>query len=230
MKRIRVLLVDDQILFIESLKSVINTRAPDIEVVGIAYNGKDALLLARDLLPDIILLDIKMPGMDGVKVTEILSREQPETKIMILTTFDDDEYVFQALEKGAKGYLLKNIPPEELIVTIRALDAGAAQISPSIATKLVRNQIHNGDINSRRESEFEKYRKWFSVLSSKEKNLLILLSRGYSNKEIGERLHLAEQTVKNYLSIVYEKIFVPSRGGAIRKMIESGIPLDSWYD
>ncbi len=226
MGKIRILLADDQILFIESLKNVICMRATDIEVVGIAYNGMEAVEMTEKLQPDIVLLDIKMPHMNGVEATDIIHKKFPHIKIMMLTTFDDDEFVFDALSKGAKGYLLKNIPPEELLITIRALNVGAAQISPSIAAKLVKGQFHTDIEADAGVKNSKKNPDWFNFLHEKERSLLVLLSRGYSNKEIADRMHLAEQTVKNYLSIIYEKLFVSNRAGAIRKMIDSGIQLE----
>ncbi len=203
MDTIKVLLADDQILFIESLKRVISARAKDIDVVGVAYNGREAVELTEEVRPDIVLLDIKMPGLNGVEATEIIHNRHPDIKIMILTTFDDDEFVFEALNKGAKGYLLKNIPPEELIVTIRALNVGAAQISPNIAARLVNSRFHGVRSNGGDRYPSQRNPSWYESLLDKEKNLLILLALGYSNKEIADRLHLAEQTVKNYLSIIY---------------------------
>jgi DNA-binding NarL/FixJ family response regulator len=218
---IRVLLVDDQVLFVESLRRVITSRAKDIQVVGIAYDGVEAIELVHRERPDIVLMDVKMPRMDGVRAThEILSR-YPAIKIMMLTTFDDDEFVLEALREGAKGYLLKNIPPEEVLTSIRALNSGVDQISPSVAAKLVHKAL-TSEKAFRPAGTQPQNPEWYQGLREFERQLLTLLAQGYSNKEIAERLHFAEQTVKNYLSTIYEKLNVKNRAQAARKLLESG--------
>lgn len=221
MEPIRVLLVDDQVLFVESLRRVITSRAKDIQVVGIAYDGVEAIELVHRERPDIVLMDVKMPRMDGVRAThEILSR-YPAIKIMMLTTFDDDEFVLEALREGAKGYLLKNIPPEEVLTSIRALNSGVDQISPSVAAKLVHKAL-TSEKAFRPAGTQPQNPEWYQGLREFERQLLTLLAQGYSNKEIAERLHFAEQTVKNYLSTIYEKLNVKNRAQAARKLLESG--------
>ena len=218
---IRVLLVDDQVLFVESLRRVITSRAKDIQVVGIAYDGAEAIELVHRERPDIVLMDVKMPRMDGVKATHEILSLYPAIKIMMLTTFDDDEFVLEALREGAKGYLLKNIPPEEVLTSIRALNSGVDQISPSVAAKLVHKAL-TSEKAFRPAGTQPQSPEWYQGLREFERQLLTLLAQGYSNKEIAERLHFAEQTVKNYLSTIYEKLNVKNRAQAARKLLESG--------
>jgi DNA-binding NarL/FixJ family response regulator len=219
MEPIRVLLADDQVLFVESLKRVIGSRAKDIRVVGIAYDGLEAVELVEKERPDVVLLDIKMPRMDGVRATREILARHPETRIMILTTFDDDEFVLEALRQGAKGYLLKNIPPEEVITSIRALNSGVDQISPSIAVKLVHKALTSREAERPEDGAPRQAPEWYRALRPIERQLLVLVAQGYSNKEIADRMYLAEQTVKNYLSAIYEKIEVKNRAQAVQKLL-----------
>ena len=133
---VTVLIADDQELFAEGLRVVIESRAPGFRVVGIAHDGAEAVSMARQLHPDVILMDVRMPKMDGVVATRIIHERQPAVKILILTTFDDDEYVHHSLKNGAIGYLLKNRPAEELIDSVRALAKGIIQIDPAVSRKV----------------------------------------------------------------------------------------------
>jgi DNA-binding NarL/FixJ family response regulator len=194
-------------------------RTPDLEVIGIAHNGRDALELLESKHPDIILLDIRMPGMSGVEAVKRILELHPGVRIMMLTTFDDDAFVYDALKNGAVGYLLKTIPPGELIAAIRAIQAGLVQMSPSVAQKLVRSSGMSGDLGvfTPKEDPF-----WLKYLSPREKEILRLVRDGASNKDIGDSLHIAEQTVKNHLSTMYSKMNVSSRAQAIKALHESG--------
>ena len=221
MEKIRLLLVDDQTHFINSLENVITNRTDDIEIVGIAENGIKALQLVEELNPSIILMDVRMPMMDGVECTKIVVRNHPEIKIMIFTTFDDDEYIFKAIEFGAVGYILKNMLPNELITSIRAVHEGIFQMSPSIVKKLA--ERHNQDIAQNTFTSQESMPPWMTQLRIREREVLLLLCQGYSNKEIGERLFIAEQTVKNYTSHIYEVMGVENRFAAQRMGLEAGI-------
>ena len=136
MKKIRLLLVDDQVLFVESLKSVLETKMDDIEVVGIARNGEQAIEAVEKHVPDIVLMDVRMPVMDGVEATRRVHDKYPDVRILVLTTFDEDKYVMDAIRHGALGYLLKDIPPSELIAAIRAVNEGASLVSPALLTKI----------------------------------------------------------------------------------------------
>lgn len=210
--RARVVLVDDQVLFVESLTDVLKNRAPDIEVVAVGYNGHDALELARKHRPDIILLDVRMPEMSGVGAVKAIHNDVPETRIVMLTTYDDDEYVSESVENGAIGYLLKDMPAEDVIAALRAVKGGAFLLPADIAQKLLRPEtgtVYHGGIGEKRLPD------WYYQLSQKERRMLRLLVERYSNREIAQRVHLAEQTVKNYLSSIYDSIGVHGRKEAI---------------
>ena len=206
MERIRIILADDQKLFVESLKAVIESRSENIEVVGIAYNGKEAIELVKKLRPDIALLDVRMPVMNGVEATRIIRHKYPDTQIVILTTYDDDVFVHDALSKGAVGYLLKETQPSNLIMSLLAVKEGAVLISPTIAQKLVK-QLDNPLQHT--SSTYQSH--WLDELTKREKEVLLLLAQGYNNKAIAEELFIEEQTVRNHVSMIYSKIGIHDR-------------------
>ncbi len=215
----RLLLVDDQVLFIESLRTVIETCTTDIDVVGVAHSGDEAVRLTDELSPEVVLMDIRMDPVDGVEATRVIKSTHPEVQVMILTTFDDDDYVTNAMRYGAEGYLLKEMPPTELIASLRALRGGAYQISPSVAEKLVRSvsahdRARDGDLT---EPE------WYRGLSRREREVVKLLARGYDNGEIATRLFLAEQTVRNHVSEIYAKLDVHDRSKVMQIALQDGI-------
>jgi DNA-binding NarL/FixJ family response regulator len=213
---IRLLIVDDQVLFAETLQTVIAMKAEDIEVVGLAYNGKEAIEAAETLRPDIILMDVRMPVMDGVQATGIIHGSLPDIRIMMLTTFDDDAYVHDALKGGAVGYLLKNMPSDDLISSIRAVNAGTMQISPSVAAQLVSGNREEGASGPKREETAEEQVYSIDSLSRREREILYLMSRGYDNSHIAARLFLADQTVKNHISRIYNKLDIHDRMAAMK--------------
>jgi DNA-binding NarL/FixJ family response regulator len=208
MDKIRLLIVDDQVMFLESLSTFLRNYAEDIEVVGTARNGREALEKAAALRPDIVLLDVHMPVMDGVEATGRLIESQPGVRILILSTYDEDEYVRKALKQGAAGYLLKDISPTELIASIRALKSGAVQISPQIVAKLMKSVIAEEPSPEREIAErFE----WFKSLTPREREVFTLIATGYDNAQIAEELHMAEHTVRNHVSMIYSKLGVQDR-------------------
>ncbi len=218
-EKLTVMLVDDQVLFVESLRNVLEMRTTDISVVAIAHNGREVLEKLEEVKPQVILLDVRMPVMDGVETCRKVQEQYPDIKVMMLTTFDDDDYVHEAIKHGAVGYLLKNIPPEELISGIRAIQSGTIQISPSIARRLLtggqekkRPPLLKRDIpvNTQEDEILE-------TLSQREKDILELIEKGLNNKSVGTELNLAEQTVKNHLSIIYSKLHVSNRTQALNK-------------
>lgn len=215
MNKIRILIVDDQILFAESLKTVIETRADSIEVVNIASNGKEAVKMAGIYRPELILMDIRMPELNGVQATKIIQEQYPDIKILILTTFDDDEYIHDALNFGATGYLLKNTPPKELISSIYAASNGLVLISPSIAKNLTNGMGHNMELLKKNQVT-KKTPDWIHKLSKREKQVLKLLAEGLDNRDIADRLYIAVQTVKNHVSLIYSKIGTHNRQSAIK--------------
>lgn len=214
---IRLLLVDDQILFVETLQTVIAMKADDIDVVGLAYNGREAVKAAARYKPDIILMDVRMPEMDGVEAAVRIHKKHPDIKIVMLTTFDDDAYVHDALEGGAVGYLLKNMPSEDLISCLRAVNGGTLQISHDVAAQLMtsrRSAAGKAPAQVSGGTQEEEYS--IDLLSRREREVLYLMSRGYDNGHIAEKLFLAEQTVKNHISRIYHKLNLHDRLAAMK--------------
>lgn len=207
-QKIKVLLVDDQALFAMSLKTFLENYAEDIEIVGITTNGREALSLAQETRPDVVLMDIYMPVMNGVEATKEFKARMPQTKIIVLSTYDEDEYVQDALANGASGYLLKDISPTELIAAIRALRGGVMQISPQIVAKLFQ-RVYQGAMP--KAAEIGKKFEWFETLTPREKEIFGLIAVGLDNDGIARKLSIAEQTVRNHVSIIYSKLGVHDR-------------------
>lgn len=211
MAKTRLLLVDDQLLFIRSLKMVLESVSGEIEVVGLAYNGEEAVKLAEKLSPDVILMDVRMPKMDGVEATRLIHERFPQIRILMLTTFENDEFIQRALGYGASGYLLKDIAPRVLITSIHAVEQGILQISPAIAHKLVGKVKGTRLGAAANEEKKAELRKLFATLSAREKEILNFIEQGCDNKEIAAHSFLAVQTVKNHISSIYEKLDVKNR-------------------
>lgn len=222
-EKIKILLTDDQILFAQSLQTFLNNYADDMEVLGIAENGRKAWQFVRDNsdnLPDVILMDVRMPEMDGVEAVKIIRSEWPEIKIIMLSTYDDDDLVRNALRAGANGYLLKDISPTELIISIRALSSGAVQISPALAQKLIqKTYIEQPDLD---EKVLDKNFEWLKTLTKREREIFTLIATGHDNNEIGDKLGIALQTVRNQVSTIYSKLGVKDRFEIIRLANKSG--------
>jgi DNA-binding NarL/FixJ family response regulator len=189
---IRLLLVDDLVIFREGLAALISLE-PDIEVVGEAGNGEEAILLAQTLRPDVILMDVRMPICNGVEATKVIHQQFPWIRIMVLTTFDEDEYICQSLQNGALGYILKSTPSQQLAMTIRSLDRGFGQLDPAIALKVFSRIPEQSSTRSSTLTILEN-------LNHNEIEILRLIGKGKSNREISIDLHLSEGTVKNYVS------------------------------
>ncbi|HEY9087036.1 MAG TPA: response regulator transcription factor [Anaerolineaceae bacterium] len=214
--QVRVLIVDDQALFREGLHTLLSVQ-PDFEVVGEAGNGEEALRLAATLRPNVILMDLRMPVLDGVSATRRLHQLFPECRVIVLTTFDDDELVFDGLRAGAAGYLLKDVSSEKLFEAIRTAARGDYFLLPSITAKVV--------------AEFARLSKpapkitqaLAEPLSAREVEILKLVATGASNKEIAESLVIAEGTVKNHLTSIFGKLEVKDRMQAVLKAGEFGI-------
>jgi DNA-binding NarL/FixJ family response regulator len=209
MEKVRIILVDDQQLFVESLKAVIEARSENIEVVGIAHNGKEAIKLVKDLQPSIVLMDVQMPIMNGVEATQIICEKYPRIKVIMLTTYDDEVFVHDALSKGAVGYLLKETQPNNLIMSILAVAEGSVLISPAIAQKLVKRLDDIGLPSSQNEDGLHSFH--LDSLTKREKEILLLIAKGYNNKTISEKLYIEEQTVRNHVSMIYSKVGIHDR-------------------
>jgi DNA-binding NarL/FixJ family response regulator len=201
---IKVLLVDDQNLIRQGLKALLELE-PDLEIIGEAENGEQAINLSATLQPDVILMDIRMPLMDGVAATKKLQNTHPEIKILVLTTFDDDEYVKAALENGAMGYLLKDTPSEELAVAIRAVYKGYTQLGPGIVKKLV-NQFSRVT-----PTQSPPVPPSLSELTPREKEVLRLIAIGANNREISQQLYISEGTVKNHVTNILNRLNLRDR-------------------
>ncbi|MGB9842745.1 MAG: response regulator [Caldisericia bacterium] len=214
-EKIKILIADDQKLIREGLKVLLEMEE-DFTVIGEASNGKEAVDLYIKLRPDIVLMDIQMPVMNGVNAIKKIKEIDELSKIIILTTFDDDEYVFDGLKSGALGYILKDISIEKLSDTIRTIYKGGALIEPSI-TKKILSEI----------SKIEKAPKGDALLleqlSSREKEILSLIAKGYTNQEIADKLLLSVGTVKNYVTNILQKMEVKDRTEAVIKVKDSGI-------
>jgi DNA-binding NarL/FixJ family response regulator len=188
----------------------------NIEVLGVAHDGQEAIDLARQTKPDIILMDVRMPIMNGVEATRVLHDEMPDVKILILTTFQDDALVQNALASGAVGYILKEVQPDELIESIRAVHNGFHLYSPSIGT-LIAKQV--GDASAERDPDHQaihRVARAFPELARREAEILHYISLSYDNNEIAQSLFLAEQTVKNYVTSIYAKLGVRDRLHCVR--------------
>lgn len=211
---IKILLVDDQALFREGLRKILSGH-PGLEVVGEAANGAEALRLAATTHPAVVLMDLQMPVLDGVAATRRLHAEQAECSVIALTTFDDDEYVFECLRAGAVGYLLKDAPSEKLVEAIRAAARGESFLQPSVAAKVVAEFA--------RLSERRPAQPLLEPLSDREREILAFVATGASNKEIAAALFIAEGTVKNHLTSILGKLGVRDRTQAALKAKELGL-------
>jgi DNA-binding NarL/FixJ family response regulator len=214
---IRVLLVDDQALFREGLETLLSVHA-DIQVVGQASNGQEAVEVAAKVQPDVVLMDVRMPVLDGVRATRLLKQAQPKCRVIVLTTFDDDEYVFDALRSGAVGYLLKDVASARLIEAIRATARGESILEPSVAAKVIAEFTRVSRIVPATQME-----QLVEPLSERELEILALIARGNSNKEIASQLFIAEGTVKNHVTHILGKLGVRDRTQAALKARELGL-------
>lgn len=201
---IKVLLVDDQGLIRQGLRALLELE-PDLEIVGEAENGEQAINLVAKFQPDVVLLDIRMPIMDGVAATREIQKRFAKTKILVLTTFDDDEYVSAALQNGAMGYLLKDTPSEELAVAIRAVYKGYTQLGPGIVKKLL-TQFSNST-----PTQSSAVPSNLAELTPREKEVLRLIATGASNREIAQQLYISEGTVKNHVTNILNRLNLRDR-------------------
>jgi DNA-binding NarL/FixJ family response regulator len=217
MTTIRVLLVDDQALFREGLETLLSVHN-DIQVVGQACNGQEAVEVAANVEPDVVLMDVRMPILDGVRATSLLKKAQPQCKVIVLTTFDDDEYIFDALRTGAVGYLLKDVASIQLVEAIRAAARGESILEPSVAAKVIAEFTRVSSM-----VPFAQMKQLVEPLSERELEILALVARGASNKEIASQLYIAEGTVKNHITHILGKLDVRDRTQASLKARELGL-------
>lgn len=210
---IRVLICDDQDIVRQGLEVILST-ASNIEVVGVAVDGAEALDLVPELRPDVVLMDLKMPGMNGIVATQRICDAFPDVKVLVLTTYDADEWVFDAIRSGASGYLLKDTPREELIQAIEGTASGKAHVDPDIAGKILAHAARTTPAPKT---------KIVDELSEREVEVLKLLARGLTNADIAERLYLSEGTVRNYVSAILAKLDVTDRTQAAILALRYGL-------
>ncbi len=216
MDLIRVLIADDHPFYREGVRTMLNV-APDIEIVGEAENGDETITQAESLQPDVILMDLKMPGVNGVEATRRILHTSPHIGVLVLTMFEADESVFAAMRAGARGYLLKDVDHEELIRAIKSVSQGEAIFSPAIAQRL----IHYFAALRPTAADLA-----FPELTEREREILQLIAQGHSNAEIAERLLLRTKTVQNHVSNIFSKLQVADRAQAIVRAREAGLGLE----
>ncbi len=215
---IKVLIADDQELIRRSLQIVLENRE-NIKVTDVAENGQEVMQCVRKHLPDVILMDIRMPKMDGVQCTKVIKERYPTVKIIILTTFDDDEYVYNALKYGASGYLLKGVSMDELVNAITTVHSGKAMINPDIATKVFKLFSHM----AKADYSIQVGKQGVNELTRTEWKIIAQVEYGASNKEIAEILNLSEGTVRNYLSAILNKLELRDRTQLAIWALQTGV-------
>jgi DNA-binding NarL/FixJ family response regulator len=199
----RLLLVDDQELVCQGLRAMLNLE-PDIQVVGVANNGQVAIQQVEALQPDVILMDIRMPVMDGREATRIICQRFPDIKVLVVSTFDEDDYIAHSIKAGAKGYLLKDMPVEELAQSIRLVDRGYSQMGPGLMEKMFDSMVsHQNDVETEQPELVE--------LTAREMDVLNLIGNGCTNREIAQQLYIAEGTVKSHVTHILNRLNLRNR-------------------
>jgi DNA-binding NarL/FixJ family response regulator len=212
---IRVLLADDQALVRAGFRLILDLEN-DMEVVGEAGDGREAISLARELDPDVVLMDVRMPEMDGIEATRRLVREGSRARVLVLTTFDADEYVYEAMKAGASGFLLKDVPREQLVAGVRIVAGGESLLAPTITRRLIEAFVRRPPPGSAVPPELED-------LSAREVDVLKLLARGLTNAEIADQLIVSGTTVKTHVANVLQKLRLRDRVQAVVLAYESGL-------
>jgi DNA-binding NarL/FixJ family response regulator len=212
---IRVLVVDDQALVRGGFRLILESQS-DLEVVGEAADGREALAMARELRPDVVLMDVRMPGMDGLDAARQLLSGRDSPRVLMLTTFDLDEYVYDALRAGASGFLLKDVRPEQLADAVRVVAAGDTLLAPAITQRLVQQYVRRARPGTTRPTALD-------ALTERELAVLRLMARGRSNAEIASELYLSETTVKTHVTHVFGKLGLRDRAQAVVLAYESGL-------
>ena len=211
MEEIRILIVDDHPVVREGIGSMLK-KEPDFKVVGEASNGLEAIEQARELLPDVVLMDLRMPEMDGVEAISRIKAEKPEVKFIILTTYSDDEYIFKGIAAGARAYLLKDAPRDELFKAIRMVSRGESLIQPVVASRVLDKL-----------AELSRKTPAADTLSDREIEVLRLMAGGQSNKDIADHLSITQSTVKTHITSIFQKLNVTTRTEAVTNALKKGI-------
>lgn len=218
---IRVLLADDHQLFREGLKRLLETVVGDIEICALAATGEEAIQLIESERPDLVLMDLQMPGLGGVGAVKILHKTHPDLPVVVLTTYDEEELVFAAMQAGAAGYLLKDMSGQELAEAIRKVRSGKRFVDPGVAARVISDlperSVHEEPVAP------QKPQREAAGLSPRELQILRMLVDGKGNREIAERFHISEGTAKNYVSRIYAKINVSDRAQAVAFAIRQGL-------
>jgi DNA-binding NarL/FixJ family response regulator len=217
MEPLRVLIADDHPLFRHGLSALLSA-SPDFEIIGEATSGEEVISLAARLQPDVILMDIQMPGVNGIEATRRILHTSPTIRILIITMFEDDASVFTAMRAGARGYVLKDAQKSDMLGAIRAVGRGEAIFSPAIATRLI--DFFNAP-------QFAMPPQAFPELTEREREILDLIAKGHNNSEIAARLVLSPNTVRNYVSNVFSKLQVADRAQAIIRAREGGLGFEN---
>ncbi len=213
MGKIRILIADDHAVVREGTRRVLE-QEPDMEVVGEAGDGEEAVNLATSLKPDVAIIDISMPRMDGIEATRQIKATCPSINVLALSAYDDDQFVFSLLEAGAAGYLLKSVRSRELLDAVRAVYSGESVLHPSIARKVLNRFVSASDKSERKEPS--------GVLSDREMEVLKLAAKGLSNQDIAEKLCLSIRTVQGHLGHIFNKLQVGSRTEAVVRALKEG--------
>lgn len=213
MSHLKILLVDDQTLMRDALETILNLEE-DMEVVATASNGMEAFEAAKEWRPDLILMDIQMPVMNGIESIKLIKQHLPEMKVLILTTFDEEGYIIDGLLHGAVGYLLKDIRGDRLVCSIREAVNGQLMMPAAVANRLAArlhqlSSVGGGELNT------ERLKRQGVVLTGREREIAVLMAQGLNNREIANSLFMSEGTVKNYISVIYSKIGINERAKAI---------------
>jgi NarL family two-component system response regulator LiaR len=212
-QKIKVIIADDHAVVREGTRKILE-QEEDIQVLAEAANGEESVELAAKLNPDVILMDISMPKMDGIEATKIIKKRNPAITILILTAYDDDQFIFSLLEAGAAGYLLKNIHHRELVDAIRAVYSGESVLHPSVARKVLNRFGKSAEKMEKKALQ--------EPLSDREMEVLKLVTKGYSNKEIADQLYLSIRTVQGHLGNIFNKLMVSSRTEAVVRALKEG--------
>lgn len=211
MDAINILIVDDHPVVREGIGAMLK-KEPDFKIVGEACNGLEAVEKARELSPDVVLMDLRMPELDGVEAISRIRQEKPEVKFIILTTYSDDEYIFKGIAAGARAYLLKDAPRDELFKAIRAVSRGESLIQPVVASRVLDRLAELSRKNPTAES-----------LSDREVEVLKLMAKGVSNKDIADQLSITQSTVKTHITSIFQKLDVTTRTEAVTTALKRGI-------